>query len=130
MINLSHMDEMDALKSPENLVQIKKFQQWADTLDEVDNSASLTDFIEEMHWGFNEEQDEFRSIPDNADLISQYLLVYDGNDLYDLVNFWYTFQRDIYVDHITVFCSKLRDKMQKFLIEIFSIGIDPYFTNI
>ena len=79
-------DEIDALKSPENLQQIKKFQQWADSLNEVDNSASLTDFIEEMNWGFNEEQDEFRSIPDNADLISQYLLVYDGNDLYDLVD--------------------------------------------
>lgn len=79
--------DVDAFKLPENLQRIKKFQQWAESQDEIDKSTSIVDFIEEMNWGFNEEISEFRSIPEDADLISQYLLVYDGEDLYDLVDY-------------------------------------------
>ncbi|MES9935752.1 MAG: MMPL family transporter [Sedimenticola sp.] len=78
--------ESNGLKRPENLRQIKAFQEWAETLPEVDKSLSMVDFVEEMNWGFNEEKAEFRRIPDNRDLISQYLFIYDGNDLYDLVD--------------------------------------------
>ena len=83
---LFRSEEFDGLKDPLNLNQIKKFQDWAESLGSIDHSTSLVDFIEEMHWGFNEEQDDFRKLPDDAELISQYLLVYDGEDLYDMVD--------------------------------------------
>jgi predicted RND superfamily exporter protein len=46
----------------------------------------MVDFIEEMNWGFHEEDAEFRRIPEDEKLISQYLLIYDGTDLYDAVD--------------------------------------------
>lgn len=76
----------DGIKLPENLREIRKFQNWAEQLPEVDNSLSPADFIEEMNWGFNEEKPRFRTIPGNQRLISQYLFIYDGEDLFDLVD--------------------------------------------
>ncbi len=76
----------DGLKRPENLQEIKAFQEWVEQLPEVDKSISPVDFIEEMNWGFHEENARFRKIPSNPSLISQYLFIYDGEDIYDVVD--------------------------------------------
>jgi uncharacterized protein len=78
--------DVNGLKSPKALKAIRRFQVWAEMQPEIDKSISMADFVEEMHWGFHAEHDSFRRIPDSADLISQYLLVYDGNDLFNFVN--------------------------------------------
>ncbi|MCF6354755.1 MAG: MMPL family transporter [Candidatus Polarisedimenticolaceae bacterium] len=76
----------DGLKKIESLRLIRDFQLRADQLPEVDNSISHVDFIEEMSWAFNAENPAYRHIPESNNLISQYLFVYDGNDLYDFVD--------------------------------------------
>ncbi|MFN3984442.1 MAG: efflux RND transporter permease subunit [Rhodocyclaceae bacterium] len=76
----------DAFKHPQRLERIKAVQTWVDTLPEVDRSLSMVDIIEEMHWAFFEEDEAFRVLPDDAELLSQLLLVYDGDDLSELVN--------------------------------------------
>ncbi|MCF6355923.1 MAG: efflux RND transporter permease subunit [Candidatus Polarisedimenticolaceae bacterium] len=76
----------DALKKPENLKIVRDFQNWAEALPEVDLSVSYADFVEEMHWAFNAETPEYRVIPEREDLISQYLFVYDGADIYDFID--------------------------------------------
>lgn len=76
----------DALKDPARLAAIQGFQDWVDELPEVDRSLSLVETIQEMHWAFHSEDPAFRRLPDNQALISQYLFVYDGRDLYDLVD--------------------------------------------
>ncbi|MCP4126618.1 MAG: RND transporter, partial [Gammaproteobacteria bacterium] len=78
--------EENGLKSPEVLQAMRRFQVWAEIQPEVDKSISMADFVEEMHWGFHAEDKKYRKIPDSADLISQYLLVYDGEDLFDFVD--------------------------------------------
>jgi predicted RND superfamily exporter protein len=78
--------ERDGLKKPEYLAFMRSFQSWAETLPEVDKTVSAADFIEEMHWGFNAEDPAFRTIPDDPQLISQYLFIYDGDDLFDFVD--------------------------------------------
>jgi len=78
--------ERDGLKKPEYLAFIRSFQSWAEELPEVDKTVSAADFIEEMHWGFNAEDPAFRTIPDDPQLISQYLFIYDGDDLFDFVD--------------------------------------------
>ena len=75
-----------SLIAPANLRAIKQFQSWAEAQPEVDKTTSLADFVEEMHRGFNGGDDSFAVIPDNADLIRQYLFIYDGTDLYDFVD--------------------------------------------
>ncbi len=79
-------EQANGLKSPKVLKAIRRFQVWAEMQPEVDKSTSMADFIEEMNWGFHAEDNSFRKIPDSADLVSQYLLVYDGNDLFDFVD--------------------------------------------
>jgi len=78
--------QRDGLKQPRVLNDMRAFQRWAEGQPEVDKSISMADFVEEMHWGFNAEDPEYRRIPDDMELISQYLLVYDGEDLFDFVD--------------------------------------------
>jgi predicted RND superfamily exporter protein len=88
--------ERDGLKKPEHLAFMRHFQTWVEQLPEVDKTVSPADFIEEMHWGFNVEDPAFRRIPDNPKLISQYLLVYDGEDLFDFVD------REFRISHVSL----------------------------
>ena len=81
-----HASDGDTLTTPENIGIIKALQEWADQQPEVDKTRSFPDFIEEMHWGFHAQSPEYRSIPENPQLISQYLLIYDGTDLYDFID--------------------------------------------
>ncbi|MFV0278876.1 MAG: efflux RND transporter permease subunit [Parahaliea sp.] len=74
------------LIQPEALRAIRDFQQWLESQAEVDKSISIVDFVEEMNWGFNEEREEERRIPEDADLISQYLFIYDGTGLFDFID--------------------------------------------
>jgi predicted RND superfamily exporter protein len=86
----------DGLKKPEYLAFKRSFQSWAETLPQVDKTASAADFIEEMHWGFNAEDTAFRSIPDDPKLISQYLFIYDGDDLFDFID------QDFQLSHVSM----------------------------
>ena len=79
-------ERREGLKDPAALVLIRDFQRWLNEQPEVDRHFSLVDFIEEMHWAFNAEKPEFRTLPENQLLISQYLLIYDGEDIYDFVD--------------------------------------------
>lgn len=78
--------EWDSLQAPERLEAIHATQAWLDARPEVDYSLSLPDLVAEMHWAFNEEEPEYRAIPDDSDLVAQYLFIYDGRDLYDVVD--------------------------------------------
>ena len=76
----------DSLMDPVRLQAIREFTDWLEARPEIDRAMSMADLIEEMHWAFNEEQPEFRRIPDSGPLIAQYLLLYDGDELHELVN--------------------------------------------
>lgn len=76
----------DALKDPELLKQMADLRRWLEARPEIDRAIALSDIVEEMHRAFNEGDDTYRVVPDKRDLIAQYLLLYDGRDLYDLVN--------------------------------------------
>lgn len=78
--------QRDELKDPAKLALMRDFQRWLDKQPEVDRTLSPVNFIEEMHWAFNAEKSGFRTLPDSRALISQYLFIYDGDDLYDVVD--------------------------------------------
>ncbi|MDP1648562.1 MAG: MMPL family transporter [Rubrivivax sp.] len=79
-------DRRDGLQDVATLRAVRQFQNWMEALPEVDRSVSMVDLVEEMHWAMNAERAGFRVLPPNDRLLSQYLLVYDGRDLYELVN--------------------------------------------
>ncbi|GAB3099557.1 MMPL family transporter [Aestuariicella hydrocarbonica] len=76
----------DWLLKPAILQQIRQLQTGLESLTSVDKTLSVADFIEEMNWGFHAEDPKYRTIPDDAQLISQYLFVYDGEDLFDFID--------------------------------------------
>lgn len=79
-------DERDAFMDPQRLAAVKVLQDMVAAMPEVDRTMSMIDLIEEMNWGFHGEDERYRALPSSADLIAQYLLIYDGTDLYDLVD--------------------------------------------
>lgn len=86
----------DGLTDPAHLRLVQAFQEWVEQQPEVDHSFGMPDFVQEMHWAFNAEDPEFRRLPDNQALISQYLLIYDGDDIYDFVD------RDLQHSHVAL----------------------------
>lgn len=76
----------DALKDPTRLAQIKALQAWLEQQPEIDRSLSLVDLLEEMNRAFSGEPRDTDALPTSRKLVEQLLLIYDGNDLYELVN--------------------------------------------
>jgi uncharacterized protein len=79
-------DGRDSLKQVAQLRVIKAVQDWAEAQPEIDRAASMVDLIEEMNWAFHGETEGQRKLPDNDPLLSQLLLIYDGDDLHEMVN--------------------------------------------
>ncbi len=78
--------ERDTFQNLATLRELKRFQDWLQTRPEVDRTISMADLVEEMNWAMNGERPAFRTLPGNERLLRQYLLIYDGEDLYELVN--------------------------------------------
>jgi hypothetical protein len=76
----------DGLKDPAALAQIKALQAWLEKQPEIDRSFSLVEVIEEMNRAFSGQDLGENALPSNRKLIEQLLLIYDGKDLYELVN--------------------------------------------
>jgi len=76
----------DSLANVETLRAIRGFQEWLEGLPEVDRTVSMAELVEEMHWAMNGEEPAFRTLPPTDQLLRQYLLIYDGRDMYELVN--------------------------------------------
>jgi len=76
----------DSLANVETLRAIRGFQEWLEGLPQVDRTVSMAELVEEMHWAMNGEEPAFRTLPPTDQLLRQYLLIYDGRDMYELVN--------------------------------------------
>ncbi len=77
---------LDAFKEPENLAIIEAIQSYTQSLPGIDKAVSFVDFIKDMNQSFHAEKPEFYSIPDSRELIAQYLLLYDADDIEDFIN--------------------------------------------
>jgi len=105
--------DRDALKEPALLNYISAFQKFAAQHPNVNYDLSMIDIVQELHWAFQQDGTEIRSLPDSRPLIAQYTLIYDGKDLYDLVN------RDFNVARVTLALtthstSEIRQTMNDF----------------
>ncbi len=87
-------DDNDAFKNPEILRVVDKMQQTVvGNLDLAGNSFTLTDYIKRMNKVMHADDEAYNSIPDNSDLIAQYLLLYemsgDPENLWKVVDYDY-----------------------------------------
>lgn len=81
-----HGQGRDSLLKVATLGEIRDFQRWMESLPEVDRATSMVDLIEEMHWAMSGEDAQARTLPGSDRLLRQYLLIYDGDDLFELVD--------------------------------------------
>jgi hypothetical protein len=78
-------DRADAFRDPANLAVIDGLQRYAESLDGVDRSMSFVDFLKDMNMSFNDENPEYYRIPDSLNMVSQYLLLYDSDDIDEFI---------------------------------------------
>ena len=116
-------DQEDIFKNPDKLKVIEKIQIYINSLDGVDKTLSFADFIKDMNQSFHNEKTEYLSIPDSKALISQYLLMYDSDDINDFVNESF--------DHakISVRLSEHSTRTQEIIINKIAEFIDTLQTN-
>jgi uncharacterized protein len=91
-ISLKAEDE-DGFKKPENLRIIEDVQDYVRSLPGVDVVTSFVDFIKDMNESFHNEDHAYYRIPKNRQMVSQYLLLYDSEDIDDFINTTYDHAR-------------------------------------
>lgn len=88
-------DKEDALKDPEFLSEMLKFQDYMEAQEGVGNVFSFANIIKRMHMVINQNEPKgsVALLPDTKNLIAQYLLLYsmsgDPGDFKDLIDFDY-----------------------------------------
>ncbi len=79
--------DKDTFKRPEVLKKVYSLQEKVvNSLEVVGDSFSLSDFIRRMNKVMHADREEFNKIPDNQNLIAQYLLLYEMSG--DPENLW------------------------------------------
>ena len=111
----------NSAKDPNVLKKISTLQSYVESLDYIEKSISLADYLKAMNKAMNNDNAKFYSVPETLDLISQYLLLYsfeaDSNDIEDVVNFDYSTTR-IVVKLATTSATEILNLVEK--INIFS----------
>lgn len=83
-----HGKEED-FSDPTFLGKIEEFQRFAERDSAVSKTLSMVDLLKDINVGMNAGKEEFRIIPANRQLVSQYLLTYEmagGEELGDFLN--------------------------------------------
>lgn len=69
--------EQDGMKSPEYLAALERFQEFADQQPLVHKSLSIVDILKDLNQTFHGDDPAYYRLPDDRDLIAQYLLMYE-----------------------------------------------------
>jgi predicted RND superfamily exporter protein len=76
----------NAFKDPQYLSYMEKLQLEMSLINGNDKTLSFIDFLKDMNESFHNENHEYRKIPQSKQLIAQYLLLYDSNEIDEFVN--------------------------------------------
>ena len=77
----------DGVKDPELLRKIVAVQDWLAKTGKVDKTISVADYLRKMHREMNRGDPRFEVIPDTPELVAQYLLILEGDELSKYVDF-------------------------------------------
>ncbi len=69
----------EGIFNPEVLAKIEALQLYAESLETVQGSNSIVDYLKQMHKSLNEGQENFYVLPDDQALIAQYFLLYSAS---------------------------------------------------
>ena len=85
--------EPEDLFRPEHLRRIEAMQEFFETLPHVKGTTSIVDYLKQMNRALNEDRREEYRLPNDADLVAQYFLLYsasgDPTDFEEVVDYDY-----------------------------------------
>ena len=123
--------ERDAFKKPENLLVIETVQNYIKNLNGIDKTMSFIDFIKDMNQSFHSESQDYYRIPDSKELVSQYMLMYDADDIEDYINADFDHARLAIRSshHSSIQQQKLIHSIRDYLKQINTNGLDVRVTG-
>ena len=93
-------NKKDAFKNPQILSLVDKMQKSVDSnLQVVGNTFSIADYLKRMNKVMHADKEEYNKIPDNRNLIAQYLLLYEMSG--DPDNLWKVVTEDYNKANVT-----------------------------
>jgi len=121
----------DAFRDPANLRTIETLQTHAESLGGVDRTMSFVDFLKDMNQAFHNEDPSFHALPDSRDMISQYLLLYDSDDIEDFITADYDHARILVrlSEHSSAGQAKIIDALRSFIEGLDAGGLDIRITG-
>lgn len=115
------------LFKPENLQRIDALQTFLNTLPHINGSTSIVDYIKQMNRSLNENKPSAYTIPDDANLISQYFLLYsasgDPTDFEEEVD--YSYQKAL----VRARMDSARYQQDKVVVEATQKYLDEVFNH-
>ena len=83
--------EIDAVKEPEFLRHIERFQQWIEAREPIGEVNSLVDYLKQINQALNADDPAFYRLPETREMTAQFLLLYGSaganEDLSDIKDF-------------------------------------------
>ncbi len=83
----------DAFKEPANLAVIETVAAFIRRQPAIGKIISVNSFLKEMNRAFHNEDERFYRLPDSRELAAQYLLLYDGEEIYNFIDRDYRWAR-------------------------------------
>lgn len=116
----------EALFEPENLHRIEALQAFVQTLPHVGGSTSIVDYLKQMNRALNEGRRDAYRLPEDADLVAQYFLLYStGGDVGD---FKEQVDYDYHLANVRVRLNDGRYSAKKAVVEATQNYIDTQFN--
>lgn len=91
----------DGLKEPDLLRRIVALQDYLASLDEVDGTLGVTDYLRTLHREMNGGDPRFERIPDTPAEVAQYLLTLEGRELSRYIDFRASSANIVVRTHVT-----------------------------
>ena len=107
----------NAFKEPVNLQIIENVQEFLESREKVDKTLSFVDFLKDMNESFHNENEAYFRVPDSREMVAQYLLLYDSEEIEDFVNSTFDHARiSIRIsEHSSLLQKKLIDDVRNFI---------------
>jgi len=115
------------LFKPENLHKIEALQEFLVTLPHVNGSTSVVDYIKQMNRSLNENDRSAYTIPDDADLISQFFLLYSASG--DPTDFEEEIDYEYRMALVRARMDSARYQQDKVVVEATQKYIDTHFNT-
>jgi predicted RND superfamily exporter protein len=119
--------EPEDLFKPENLQRIEALQGWLETQAHVKGTTSIVDYLKQMNKALNEDQMAAYRLPDNADLVAQYFLLYSASG--DPTDFQEEVDYDYRLANVRARLDDGRYSVEKKVIEAAQDYIDQHFNT-